>query len=335
MMKTIYIVGGQQKKTMLSSLEEWHLCEKGLIMRVDPKYSSSQICVEYITPPEACPAAQDPSIHFRAGTILGTKLYVCTQTEILIYELPRFQMVGYISLPCFNDLHHVCPTLQGSLLVVNTGLDMVLEVTLDGKVLREWNVFGEPPWARFSPDVDYRKILTTKPHQSHPNFVFEFGSNIWVTRFTQKDVMCLTDSEKRLVLGIVGPHDGIVYGKSVYFTTVDGHIVVSNLSKGYIEHVYDLNEMTDTTGYWAGSPLGWCRGLIVVDEEHVIVGFTKIRQTKWRENIRWIKRRFGVPAGQRPTHIGLYDLKNRRICWQMDLQEKGLDLVFSMHTFEE
>lgn len=81
--------------------------------------------------------------------------------------------------------------------MVNTGLDMVVRVTPEGRVLEEWDVLLEPAWQRFSRDIDYRKIVSTKPHRSHPNFVFELGDEVWVTRFEQRDAICLTAPQKR------------------------------------------------------------------------------------------------------------------------------------------
>lgn len=331
--KDLYVIGGQQKKKEgIKVTNEWQMYKQGLIIRVDPENGTSEICVEYVTPPEACAAEQDPSILFKAGTILNNKLYVCTQTEVLIYALPYFERIGYVSLPCFNDLHHVRPTPEGNLLIAVTGLDMVVEVTLQGEVLREWNVLGEDPWTRFSRAVDYRQIITTKPHYAHPNYVFQVGKNIWVTRFEQKDAICLTQPYHHIQIGLERPHDGVVYEESVYFTTVDGQIVVANPKSGQLEQVVDLNELTNSD-----RALGWCRGLKVLDREHVIVGFTGLRATKFRKNLRWVKHRFGLrkTVGNLPTRIALFDLNRRKLCWEQNLEELGMDVIFSIHTAEE
>jgi hypothetical protein len=87
-----------------------------------------------------------PAILFKSVFLSDDKLFTCTSTEVLVYQLPGFQLLHYISLPCFNDLHHVYPTREGTLLVAVTGLDMVVEVGTAGEVIREWNVLGEDPW---------------------------------------------------------------------------------------------------------------------------------------------------------------------------------------------
>ncbi|MGB6522849.1 MAG: hypothetical protein WBE83_13875, partial [Candidatus Cybelea sp.] len=157
--------------------------ERGLILRVDPQRGSVERCVDYVTPHEA--SAQDASITFEGGVLEGQRLYTCTRTEAFVYRVPDFTPLARVSLPCFNDVHHVRPTKEGNLIVTNTGLDMVLETTLEGDVVREWGVHGESPWSRFSRDVDYRKVLTTKPHVSHPNFTFFIDDELWVTRCMQ------------------------------------------------------------------------------------------------------------------------------------------------------
>ena len=100
---------------------------------------------------------------------------------------------------------------------------MVLEVTLDGRVLREWPVLGNNAWDRFSHSVDYRKV-STKPHLSHPNFVFEISDDVWVTRLRQRDAICLTRPAEPININLERPHDGLLHESLLYFTTVDGHL---------------------------------------------------------------------------------------------------------------
>ena len=173
-------------------MPEWHQHGLAYIVAVDVERGRVEGCVEYRSPPEVCAADADPSIVFKTGTLVDGQLYVPTQTELLVYDLPSFTRRVYISLPCFNDVHHVRPSSRGTLLVANTGLDMVVEVGQDGTVQREWAVLDEPLWSRFSRDVDYRKVVTTKPHRSHPNHVFELDGEIWVTRFTRRPAILQT-----------------------------------------------------------------------------------------------------------------------------------------------
>jgi hypothetical protein len=174
--------------------------------------------------------------------VCANKLYTCTYTEVLVFELPTFRQLAYISLPRFNALHHVCPTRRDTLLVANTGLDMVMEIASDGRVLREWNVLGDHAGGRLSQDIDYRKVPSTKPHHSHPNFVFEIGDDVWVTRFYQKDAICLTNPAKRIDISVERPHDGLLHDGLLYFTTVDGHLVTVDAKSLEIISTCDLRQ---------------------------------------------------------------------------------------------
>lgn len=325
----LYVTGGQQE-------DESHKKEarqryiKGIILRIAPGTDAADVCVEYVSPAAVC-ADGDPSILFKAGSLDDDKLHVCTETEVLTYQLPDFRRIGYMSLPCFNDVHHVCSTPRKTLLVVSTGLDMVVEVSSEqGAVLRQWNVLGDGSWGHFSPDIDYRKVASTKPHGSHPNYVFEVADEVWVTRFEQKDAVCLTRPGERIEIGMERPHDGLVRDGCVYYTTVNGHIIVADLTTRRREQVINLNEVSINRRYHPARPLGWCRGLCVLDPDNIIVGFTRLRSTRWRENVRWAKRTVGLQAGNPPTRIALYNLKRRALEWEVNLEQYGMDAVFSI-----
>ena len=209
----LYVLGGRQRKPTLSVVEEWNLYEAGLVLEIETRTGSTTTRLQYKTPPEAR-ASERSSVLFKAGAIAGDKLYTCTSTEVLVYDLPKFTVANYVSLPCFNDLHHVAPDSFGNLLVTSTGLDLVVQLDPNGTVLHEWNVLGENPWGKFSRDVDYRKVETTKPHRSHPNFTFELDGQIWVTRFDQRDAICLSEPRRRIDIAIEAPHEVTYVGST-------------------------------------------------------------------------------------------------------------------------
>jgi hypothetical protein len=318
-----YLTGGRLRRTVFRKLEEWQSCEKAVIIELNSAKNCARTCVEYVSPPEACPD-ELPAFVFKSASLKDNKLYACTSTEVLVYELPRFNVLHYISLPCFNDLHHVCPTTRGTLLVAVTGLDMVVEVTTDGGLVREWSVIGEDIWSRFSRDIDYRKVSTTKPHKSHPNHVFELEGEVWVTRLQQRDAICLTRSGPRIDIGVQRTHDGYIFQEKIYFTTVDGHIVMANPHTYQVEHTFDLNQMNKEPG----QILGWCRGLLPLDEHRLWVGFTRVRPTKFVENISWIKN--GYSHRHRASHIALYDLERKTCEQEIEIEPHGIGVVFSL-----
>lgn len=320
----LYVLGARQRKLLLRDEDEWHLYESALILRLDTDSGAVETCLEYKTPPEAR-ASDDSSNVFKAGTLVGNVLYTCTSTEVLIFELPHFERRGYISLPCFNDLHHVTPTSDGNLLVASTGLDMVVKLTPQGKVMEEWSVLEERPWSRFSPAVDYRRVDSTKPHESHPNFVFELDGETWVTRFRQRDAICLNGSRKRIDIAVERPHDGLLHDGRIYFTTVDGRIVIANPRTLKVDKIIDLKQMNGQKAL-----LGWCRGLLPLDERRSWVGFTRVRKTKFKENILWVKNIFYEGMVEMPTHIALYDIVGKRCLQEFDLEQHGMNVIFSI-----
>lgn len=322
-MNSFYVIGGRHRRSVFRQLKEWQSCDQALLIELDPAKNQSRKCVEYVSPPEVCPD-ELPAILFKSATVQGNKLYTCTSTEVLVYELPSFRLEHYISLPCFNDLHHVCPTQRGTLLVVVTGLDMVVEITATGDLVREWSVLGEDPWVRFSRQTDYRKVSTTKPHRSHPNHVFELDQEVWVTRFQQRDAICLTTCGPRIDIAVQGPHDGYVAGDRIYFTTVDGHVVIANRKTLRVEDTVDLNQMSGQSG----QALGWCRGVLPLDERWLWVAFSGFRPTKFAENIAWVRN--GGTHRRKPSHVALYDLEGKTCEQEIDVEPHGIEVIFSL-----
>jgi hypothetical protein len=326
-MSSLYLTGGRQRKLLFKNEEEQRLYEAALILRLDPTSDTSELKVEYKSPPEAR-ASEATSNVFKSSTIVGNRFYTCTSTEVLVYEMPEFRCISYVSLPCFNDLHHVTPTRDGNLLVAVTGLDMVVKFTPEGKVLNYWNVLGTGPWSRFSPDTDYRKVESTKPHDSHPNSAFELGDDIWVTRLQQKDAICLTRPGLRINIEVERPHDGLLWNGQVYFTTVDGRIVIVNPQSLQVERIVDLHEIHRNSRQ-ENALLGWCRGILPIDEARVWVGFTRVRKTAFMENVLWIKK--GFQNKSKPTHLGLYDIAEQKCLQEIDLEGHGMNVIFGIY----
>ena len=193
------------------------------------------------------------------------------------------------------------------------------------KVLAEWSVLGEDPWSRFSRSVDYRKVESTKPHQSHPNFVFEMDGDVWVTRLRQRDAISLERPGKRIDIAVQSPHDGFVCGHHIYFTTVDGRVAIANRRNLQIDKIVDLKEIGEEKAL-----LGWCRGLLPVDERRIWIGFTRVRKTRFKENVLWVANILREGVIQKPTHIALYDLTSRQCLQEVDLESHGMNIVFSI-----
>jgi hypothetical protein len=326
-MTKLYVLGGRQRRSLLKEpVKEWRWYDTALILEVDTATGAVRTCVEYKTPPEVR-AGDNASINFHSGALIGDTLYTCTATEVLIFKVPQLQQIGYFSLPCFNDLHHVTPTFDGHLLVVNTGLDMVVKCTRQGQVIAEWSVLDEPPFARFSREIDYRKWETTKPHVSHPNYAFELDGETWVTRFNQRDAVSLNGSRKRIEIAIERPHDGIVAGERILFTSIDGKVVIVNRHTLRAEQIFDLRAIQDRDGQVLPA---WCRGLLPVDERKIWVGLTRVRTTQFRENIRWIKTVVHEGTVVKPTHIALFDIVDKQCLKEFDLEPYGMNAIYGI-----
>ncbi|HEV2853283.1 MAG TPA: hypothetical protein VHC97_10810 [Thermoanaerobaculia bacterium] len=335
MTETLWVVGGEQRISFYK-LKEWSLYKKALVVRVAD--GRPERVLEYESPPEHCPD-EAPSQVFKAATIQDGTAWLCTQTEVLVCDFPSFEIRRVISHPWFNDLHHVVPAPGGRrLFVAVTGLDAVAELTPEGELIRLVSVLGGSPWDRFSPDMDYRKVPTTKPHQSHPNYVFFLDGQPWVTRFQQRDAVPLDGLQRLGSAGSRPPfdiavdegiHDGHIEGDRIYFTTVNGCVIRFNLRTGR-RTAFDLNRLTLPDDE---RPLGWCRGVLPQGSTQAWVGFSRIRYTTLRRNLSWIRHGFRETEHHRqhPTRISLYDLRHLGLVREVDLEPAGMGAVFSIH----
>lgn len=317
----LYLTGGRQRPR---KTDDWNAYDRALVLRLDESSGDITTALEYISPPEVCPPAET-SINFKSAVISDDRLYITTNTEAMIYSLPSLYRLGYLSLPWFNDVHYMCPSSGGNLFVVSTGLDMVAEVTLEGKTVREWSSLGGNIWEKFSRETDYRRVATTKPHASHPNFVFESGNDVWTTRLRQKDVFCLTEPGRRIEF-CGQPHDGVRRNGKLYFTTVNGFIHIVDEKSMTLEKTFNVNEFGDQD-----VALGWMRGILPLDDELCWLGFTRLRPTKLRDNLSWVKH--GFKQFYLPTRIALYDLQRKALLRDVDLEPYGIHAIFSILSY--
>lgn len=75
---------------------------------------------------------------------------------------------------------------------------------------------------------------------------------------------------------------------------------------------------------------GWCRGILPLDETRIWVGFTRVRKTKFRENLLWVKNVFRPGMRQKATHLALYDIVDRRCLQEFDLEPYGMNIIYSV-----
>jgi len=267
-----------------------------------------------------------PSVYFTASSIVDNKIFICSTTQVFIYEYPSLKLITEINHPWFNDVHHVT-FIDGVVYVASTGIDAILGFTLAGELVFNRHVSNKDLWFRRSSDVDFRKIASTKPHDNHPNFVFKLNDDIWATRFEQKDAVNTANFEETIDIGVERVHDGHVIDDKIYFTTVNGHIVVVDAKTRAVIKDYDLNEIDQRN-----RPLGWCRGLCI-EGNIAYVAFSKLRSTKVEENLRWLKSM--VKGGNAfeealPARITKYNLDNGEMLDEFIFPAEHMSIIFSV-----
>lgn len=289
-----------------------------------PQYSQALVCqieinsskkptrinqLEYMPTRECDIRASNTNIIFKSASLYQNLLYVPTETEIKIIDITTMEEQETYSLACFNDLHHVIKH-NGKLFIANTGLDAVTELDLITKEVNHHLVL-ENTLTRPLDNVDYRQIASTKPHLAHPNFCFELNNEIWVTRCDLMDAVAINDKSKRLFIGDGLVHDGVISGKFVYFTTVEGRIKVYN--KTTLKMHADVAVKTIAPEYQ-----GWFRGICPISQGSILIAMSKPRKSKR-----------GSSNKQQSTLL-LVDIYLKQIIQTWDLGELGLDAVFSV-----
>jgi len=327
---TLLVSGGLQRESVTKTLATGQIHKQAQLVKLNFNEKKSEVILSYVSPKEVCPD-RFPSIRFTAMTLKEDKLYLSTGTEVLIYSYPELKRIGYVSLPSFNDIHHVAP-IGDKIDVVSTGLDMV--VFLDKRTLEpvEYkDVLFRPLWKKFDRNIDYRKINSTRidptvPHDSHPNYIFELDNEPWITRCEQRDSVCLNKPHKRIAIEAERIHDGQPIGDFIYYTSVDGRIIIVDKNRRKIKEVIDLNEIEKTE-----SPLGWCRGLCI-NGNRAYVGFSSLRPTSLQETIEWVKRRFSNSNLLKPlpTRIVSYDMHKKTKLSEYIFPVSQLNAIFGI-----
>jgi hypothetical protein len=90
--------------------------------------------------------------------------------------------------------------------------------------------------------------------------VFELNGETWVTRFKQRDAICLDNRAKRIDIAVESPHDGLICGNRIYFTTVDGRIVIAHRRTLQVDEIVDLKKINGKDALLAGAA-ACCRSM--------------------------------------------------------------------------
>lgn len=314
----LIVLGGQQRAP--SGVREigdgWYGYGAGVIIRVTDGVPT--LARTYTSAPGT--HGPDDPILLKSATVTADRIHACTQTEILDFTLPDLTVERHLSLPFFNDVHHVLPTESGTRLVAVSGTESVVEVADDGTVVNAWDVQGGDPWRHINGDRDLRIGVELKPHHAHPNNVFRIGDEIWSTRFESRDAVSLTNPGRRIAIDEERIHDGVVRDGRVYFTTVNGCVAECDTETLQLVALHRLND-----GLGADESLGWVRGLWMADD-HAWVGFSRIRFTKMRARLSFMR----TGTRSKPTRIARYSLPDWRLETEIDLEPVGCNAVFTV-----
>jgi hypothetical protein len=259
------------------------------------------------------PWARYPGVQQRFGApaVLGQDVLACTEREVLRYG-PDGQVRERWAHPWMVDVHHAA-MLEGALHVACTGLDGVM-------VLQGERQTFLPTW----PGADPRRAPARS--RSHPNHVWAAAGRTFATRGRLGDVVGLHERAPCWPVAEVPVHDGLPTAQGVWFTAVDGQLVLLDPETGQVARRI-LLQADDTTG----EPLGWCRGLWIADGL-AWVGFTRIRATRLRASLAWVRGRLrGRPvATRRLTRVVAFELDTGRPALQIALQDVELDVLMGM-----
>jgi len=317
-----FIVTGAKRNDSEFSMENLAGSYQSTIYEID--FDNESIVKKYVEEsPDWNIYPEEYSFSFRGCTLAGDVFYTCNHSEILKIDKKSFNVIDRISSTVFNDLHHV-DLINGKIAFASTGIDHI-GFWEDGEVELH-SVLPEGEGRVLDKEVDYRKI-STKPHMSHPNYIFEIDGKTWITRFQQKDAICLEEPDKRMDIGFERPHDGLVVDGKVYFTTVNGSIVIFDAETQEKLEVHDLQSL------YSQPKIGWCRGIEVVGD-YAYVGLSRVRKTRSLENLGFIADGWNAMIDSvkkiPPARIVKYDLKRRKIIKEMNFKNSQLSVLFSI-----
>jgi hypothetical protein len=265
---------------------------------------------EYQTPETS--VSPNTDLTFKSSSIYQNTLITVTETEIVELSLKDLTVETVVSHPSFNDLHHVFKH-EDSYTVANTGLDSVSIYTPSQDHIEHLSTVKTKNKSRLNPEIDYRKVSSTKPHFTHPNYLFKLNDELWVTRCDTMDAISLS-SNKRLDIGSNLVHDGVIFKNSIYFTCVDGQIRIFDTQSLLLKHAIDLREFVSNLN-------GWCRGILPISTNLVVVGISKFRRSK----------RISLSTNQTCARLLLIDIFKREVQWDIDVSDLGIDAIFGIH----
>lgn len=305
--------------------------------RVSPGSTPARV-VSFVPPPPH--SVETKGFTGAAWCDQGT-LLACSFDAVWRIDVGSGAVTGRLHQPDFNDLHGVSVDREdGTIFVANTGLDAV-EVFEPGgsfagrhamtpawfeaerqsglavaredlpSVLRAgWGPSPLPPrvvasggyYGRGDAEPFHRRKVRD---YAHPNHVVRAGCHLIATLLSRSELRCVR-TWRRIAAVDGHPHDGVLAGGRLWFTTIDGRVFHVDPAGGSPELVID----TGLSGYH-----GWCRGL-AVGGGLIAVGLTAMRSVSryaWRD----------VPPERTETSVLWFDLATRGLVGRVDLSDRA------------
>lgn len=323
----VAVLGGTRRSSAgLRRHGAWSTCVEGRLLLVDLQSGRVETLLVHRTPRDYLPTDFEPNLTFKAGSLSGRSILITTEREVLRFDLTRGVIDQAVSSRDFNDLHHAV-ACGSELLAVDAGRDLVHRIDSSGQVRESLSVSSTPDAGTRSDRTDYRRI-STKPHRHHPNFIFSFGAQWFVTRCNDGDVVPLGGDAAplRIAEGLI--HDGVRSDASTLFTAVDGRIIEVD-----IPHRQRVREIDLHQSLGKRSQGGWCRGIAQAGDL-LVVGFSTLRETKARSALRYAMRRTGGSRSHGATRLEVFERSGRHL-ESVPLSAFGLDTVFSVLPLTE
>ena len=324
---TLLLTGGRLRPDGFA-LGEGKYYDSARLLKLDPRTGEVDVLMAVNEATANFPAAH-PNLQFTVASVDGNTLWLAMDTEIRQYAYPSLRLLATLSHPCFQNVHSVA--VRGdSLWVTSTGLDLV--VVLDkhtGAVQEVLQVDGKDAWHRYSRDVDWRQVHSTRPHDFHPNYIFWLGDEPWVTRCTPEDAVPLRSPHRAIKLsgtrGEIAVHDGVVHEGAVYFTLVDGTLVVMDPEAP--EAPLREIDLAALPGF--GGVRGWCRGLCFAGGL-AYVGFSRLRRTRNQSKVDWVRRAVGGEPPLKAASVLAVDLHSYQIVKDYRFEPDSIDALYGI-----
>ncbi len=329
MSKYLLVSGGCERPNGYD-LGEGKYYERARLLKLDLGSGDVDVILEKSTGGAHYPD-EHPNLQYTSCCLVGDTLWLPTDTEIFKFSYPQLELQKTISYPFFHNIHAV-NVFDGKVYVSSTGLDLVAVLDLEGDVLELFNAEGKELWHRFSQSKDYRLEHSTRPHDCHPNFTFMLDGIPWVTRCRQQDAISLEDPNN--MIEITNPkkrisvHDGVVHNKKIYFTSVDGYIIVADpATRQVTEEINVLDALNN-------EKLGWARGLTISDAEIAYIAFSRLRRTRMKEKLAWLAKGQISKMSGMPACVLAFDLKSRAIINRYDIPLGKVDAIYGVELVE-